>query len=87
MGKEVEEMNSVIDHMEKNDSKEVYINDDVSVNKKLSTYQYGQESSEMFKSAYSYEQMCQSLAEYSEFNVGFSQFSHPDSSSDEDQDS
>ena len=36
---------------------------------------------------YSYEQICQSSAEYSEFNVGVSQFSHPDSSSDEDQDS
>eukprot|EP00957_Ditylum_brightwellii_P007371 558892-Ditylum_brightwellii.AAC.1 len=52
MGKEVEEINSVIGYMEKNDSKGVYIHDDVSVNKKLSTYQFGEESSETFKSAY-----------------------------------
>eukprot|EP00957_Ditylum_brightwellii_P116703 8901899-Ditylum_brightwellii.AAC.1 len=52
MGKEIEEMNSVIDRMEKNDSKGVYIHDDVSVNKELSTYQFGEESSETFKSAY-----------------------------------
>jgi hypothetical protein len=106
MGKEVEEMNSVIERIEKNDSKGVYINDDVTVDKEVSTYQYGEECSEKFKSAYipeiflknptkaidyccnySYEQMCHCLAEYSEFNVGVSQFSHPDSSSDEDQDS
>ena len=50
--KEVEEMNSVIERIEKNDSKGVYINDDVTVDKKVSTYQYGEESSEKFKSAY-----------------------------------
>eukprot|EP00957_Ditylum_brightwellii_P025656 1939848-Ditylum_brightwellii.AAC.1 len=52
MEKEVEEMNSVIDGMENNDSKGVYINDDVAVSKELSTHQYGKESSETFKSAY-----------------------------------
>eukprot|EP00957_Ditylum_brightwellii_P042371 3208168-Ditylum_brightwellii.AAC.1 len=52
MGKEVDEMNSVIEHIEKNDSKGIYINEDVTVGKEVSTYQYGEESLEKFKSAY-----------------------------------
>eukprot|EP00957_Ditylum_brightwellii_P135636 10343353-Ditylum_brightwellii.AAC.1 len=52
MGKEVEEMSSVIEHIGKNDSKEVYINDDVIVDKEVSTYQYDEECSKKFKSAY-----------------------------------
>eukprot|EP00957_Ditylum_brightwellii_P018948 1425603-Ditylum_brightwellii.AAC.1 len=50
MGKELEEMNSVIERIEKNDSNEVYIIDDVTVDKEVSTYQYGEECSEKFKS-------------------------------------